>query len=59
MKDDPIVEEIRQIREAHAAKFNYDLRAIYEDIKEYEKKSNRTYVSYPPRLIKKDETIKD
>ena len=27
MKKDPIVEEIRKIREAHAAKFNYDLKA--------------------------------
>lgn len=51
MKEDPIVEEIRQVREAHAAKFNYDLWAIYKDIKEYEKKSKRTYVSYPPKTI--------
>jgi len=28
MKKDPIVEEIRKIRQAHAAKFNYDLKAI-------------------------------
>ncbi len=51
MKDDPIVEEIRQVRETHAAKFNYDLWAIYKDIKEYEKQSKRTYVSYPPKTI--------
>lgn len=38
MKEDPIIEEIRQVREAHAAKFNYDLCAIYKDIKENEKK---------------------
>ena len=30
---DPIIEEIRKIREEHAAKFNYDLDAIVEDVK--------------------------
>jgi hypothetical protein len=33
MWKDPIVEEIHRYREAHAKKFNYDMRAIYEDIK--------------------------
>jgi len=33
MKKDPIVEEIRRIREAHAAKYNYDLKAICADLK--------------------------
>ena len=33
MKKDPIVEEVRQIRDAHAAKFNYDLKAICKDYK--------------------------
>ena len=36
MKDDPIVAEVRRVREAHAARFNYNLRAIYEDIKKQE-----------------------
>jgi hypothetical protein len=36
--EDPIVEEIRAVREAHAKKFNYDLDAIFNDFKEYEKK---------------------
>ena len=37
---DPIVEEVRKVREAHAAKFHYDLREIYRDLKEKEKRSN-------------------
>ena len=49
MWEDPIVEEIRQVREEHAAKFKHDLQAIYQDIKEQEKKSERAFVSYPPR----------
>ncbi len=43
---DPIVEEVRRIRDAHAARFNYDLDAIFLDIKEQEKKSGRTFVSF-------------
>jgi CRISPR/Cas system CMR-associated protein Cmr5 small subunit len=43
---DPIVDEVRRIRDAHAAKFNYDLKAIFRDIKEKEKNSGRKYVSF-------------
>lgn len=35
MWKDPIVEEVRKIRQEHAAKFNYDLKAICEDIRRY------------------------
>ena len=49
MKDDPIVAEVRRIRAEHAARFHYDLEAIYRDLKEKEKNSGRTYVRYPPR----------
>lgn len=50
MIDDPIVAEVRKIRDRHAAKFNYDLDAIYRDLKEKEEASGRSYVQYPPRL---------
>ena len=43
---DPIVDEVRRIRDAHAAKFNYDPDAIFRDIKEQEKRSGRKYVSF-------------
>lgn len=45
---DPIVEEIRKIRDEHAARFNYDLDAIFEDIKRSERESGRTFASPPP-----------
>ena len=51
MQDDPIVKEVRRIREAYAAKFNYDLDAIFQDLKRQERESGRIYVSYPPRRI--------
>ena len=49
MWNDPIVAEVRKIRKAHAARFNYDLDAIYRDLKSSERRSGRTYVRYPPR----------
>jgi hypothetical protein len=42
---DPIVEEVRRVREAYAARFNYDLQAMYRDLKEKEKRSGRKTVS--------------
>ena len=42
--NDPIVDEVRRVRDAHAARFNYDLDAIFQDIKEREKKSGLVFV---------------
>ena len=36
MRKDPVVEEVRKVREEHAAKFNYDLDAIYRDLQRQE-----------------------
>lgn len=49
MHDDPIVAEVRKTRAEHAAKFHYDLDAIFLDLKEKEKASGRKYVRYAPR----------
>ena len=50
MKADPIVEEVRKARQAHAAKFNYDLSAICADLKKKEKSSGHPVVSQHPKL---------
>ena len=42
---DPIVDEVRRVRDAYAARFDYDLRAIFLDLKEQEKRSGRKMVS--------------
>ena len=55
--NDPIVDEVRQVRDKHAAMFNYDLDAIFQDIKEQEKKSGLKFVSYPPRRTEPDQTL--
>ncbi len=56
MKDDPIVEEIRRLRSAHAAKYGNDLDRIFAAIKEEEKKCaarlvNREPIMQPTRSI--------
>ena len=38
MLKDPIIEEIHRIRDEWAAAFQYDLRALCEDIKQQEKR---------------------
>lgn len=48
----PIIAEIRQVREAHAKRFNYDVRAILRNLKERQIKSGRKTVSLPPKRLK-------
>lgn len=42
---DPIVDEVRLARDAYAAQFDYDLRAIVRDLKTKEKCGGRPVVS--------------
>jgi hypothetical protein len=49
MWKDEIVEEVRRNRDAYAARFNYDLNAIYVDLKAKERKSKRKLVSFSPK----------
>ena len=42
---DPIVDAVRRVRDAHAARFHYDLDAIFRDIKEQERASGHTFVA--------------
>jgi len=48
MWKDPIVEEVRKIREEHAARFDYDLKRIFDDLKEMEGRAD-TKSSHSPR----------
>jgi hypothetical protein len=47
MWNDPIVEEIRKVRNAHAKKFGYDLRAIAADLTKQQQANKRKVVSLP------------
>ena len=48
MLTDPIVAEIRQIRDKLAAKFNYDVAAIARDARKRQKASKHKVVSLKP-----------
>lgn len=55
--NDPIVDEVRRIRDALAARFNYDLDAIFRDIKEREKKSGRKFVDGVARPVQPGDVV--
>jgi hypothetical protein len=55
---DPIVEEIRKIRDEHAASFNYDLDAIFDDFEKSQKELGLPLVILPPnRIPRRDAAI--
>ena len=49
MWKDSIVEDVRKVRKEHAAKFNYNLDAIYQDLKKQQKRGGRKVVSLPAK----------
>lgn len=61
MLNDEIVDEIRANREAHAKKFNYNLRAIYEDLKKSEAKhlkAGYAFIEPPIKSIITDKSLR-
>ena len=46
---DPIVEEVRYIRNEHSKRFNYDLDAICEDYKAHQLKAGDRLVRLQPK----------
>ena len=46
---DPIVEEIRQFRDEHAKRFNYDLDAICEDFKSHQYQLGKKLIRLKPK----------
>jgi hypothetical protein len=58
MWEDPVVAEVRKIREGYAAQFNYDLKALCRALKEAELKDPRPEVSFPPKPARLVRTTK-
>lgn len=59
---DEILEEIYKIREEHAKAFNYDLKAMCDDLRKRQATSGRKMISKPlrePRLPKQLNTRRD
>ena len=49
MKEDPVLAEMRRLRDEYAASLNHDAEAIYQDILRRQQQSGRKLVRYPPR----------
>ena len=56
---DPIVEEIRKIRDEHAARFNYDADAIFDDFERSQKELGLPLVILPPNRVSKPASAQD
>ena len=54
--NDEIVDQVRRVREEHAAKFGFDIEAIFKDLEFQQKNSSRQFVHYPPRLLEPNKT---
>ncbi len=49
MRNDPIVEQIRKLRDEYAGRFDYDLDAICRDLMQRQERSNRRLVRRQPK----------
>jgi hypothetical protein len=56
MPTDPILDEVRRIRQEYAKQFNYDLRALAADLRKYEQQHPERLVSFPPRPARRRRT---
>ena len=48
---DPIVEEVRRVRDEYARQFNYNLDAICDDLRKKQDQGGRKVVSFPPKRV--------
>ena len=53
---DPIIEEVWRIRQEYSKQFNYDLRAIANDLRQKERKHKEQLVCFPPRPARRSKT---
>ena len=51
--EDEIIKEIHKYREEFAAKFDYDINAMFEYLREQQQKSGRKYVSFQIKKMNK------
>ena len=49
MQDDPIVAEVRRVRQDYARKFGYDLDAMAADLQRKEREHPERLISFAPK----------
>ena len=47
--NDPLIKEIRRIKEAHAAKYGFNIRAMLDDMRRRQQQSGRKVITAPLR----------
>ena len=53
MVSDPIVEEVRRVRQEYVKRLNYDLHAIAADLRKHEQEHPERLVSFPAKSPRK------
>ena len=59
MRDDPIVAEVRAIRDKLAAECGYDIKEIFRRVREQQAKSGLNYVRYSARRMAPPEDARE
>lgn len=54
---DPVVEEVRKLRDQYARQFDYDLKRIFQDLREQERADGREVVTLKPRRAFRSRTV--
>ena len=49
IQPDPVITEVRAIRDEYAARFDYDVGKMFRDLQDRQNASDRSYVCYPAR----------
>ena len=57
MRNDPIVAEVRAIRDELAAQCGYDIKEIFRRLREQQAKSDLKYVRYQARRVAQTEDV--
>ena len=56
MLADPIVEEVRRVRQEYAKQLDYDLHAIAADLRRQEQEHSQRLVSFPAKSPRRTRT---
>ena len=54
--NDPIVDEVRRVREEYAKQFRYDLQAMAADLRKKEQRHREQLVSFSPKPARRNKT---
>ncbi|MFW6105664.1 MAG: hypothetical protein ACOC7P_03690 [Chloroflexota bacterium] len=51
MQNDPVVDEVRRIRQSYAKQFGFDIRAMVTDLRRKEQQHPNRLVSFDPKPV--------